>query len=970
MQSSCLDRQAGHDRILPLPDHAVAQIKSSTAIVSLPAVVIALVENSLDAKATKINLTLDFARGACTVEDNGLGIAPIEFREEGGLGKLYSTSKHKPTQPLLGRHGTFLASLSSVSLLSIASRHYQYRSTNSITFHHANPIQRHLPALSHHDIHDKHGTRVTVRNLFGNLPVRVKQRARILEKRSETDRLWNLVKTNVLGLLLSWTGSVSLRARDAENCVIFSFNTSDSTEVIPTSRPDTSKSRSAHLTSVLNLLTQANHVSVDQWPSWIPASASTSAFSIRGAISLDPAPTKNTQFISLGPRPLLAESKYNELYDEVNRIFKLSSFGAIHDDTIEYLEKVSQSIDVRVRPHTHTNRKLQVRKGVDKYPMFYLQISLRDGLVQSLHEIQFIDDKTNIQTVIEVLSAMIMQWLSTHHFCPIQSRQMRNRVENPSIAHAESSECSASASLPINASGCLSRAVPSTSTKTTKPLTGKRKRSSIPGSREYNEQPLNHAFARWSRIKSGKSEFFTNPSASAFQSNGDKENLIYRSKPTAFASFSTQSNSHSALNTQRLQDDENSPNDTVAEVDGLDGSIIWTDPLTKKRHLLNARTGCAMRPTSNKHDKNTILSALGVPQNCPFTSLRLPPKPTTNGKASWLQDVIHTWENPVFKSSEKRIEQLFVPDDEHDGAVRPHERHQCSRIDPQKKFIGLPLTGATKLSKEDLLDADVIAQVDKKFILIKVTKSSPTTLHQTASTATLVLIDQHAADERVQVENLFQQLCTPAVPSYQSSLGHTTPIATTLLTKSIQFTVSPQEQTHFATHATRFASWGILFDILGPPILSETENANTKPQPRLSITSLPPTIIERCKSDIPLLVSFIRSTLYTYIEGPHISPSTPLPTTEPAGWVRNLATCPAGLVDLINSRACRSAIMFNDELDLGQCRELVRSLAGCVFPFMCAHGRPSLVPLGDVGGFGGRAEATRGFVEGWRGWKM
>ena len=75
--------------ILPLPEDVVAQIKSSTAIVSLTGVVLELLKNSLDAKTTKIEATVDFARGGCTVEDNGLGISPLEFREEGGLGKLY-----------------------------------------------------------------------------------------------------------------------------------------------------------------------------------------------------------------------------------------------------------------------------------------------------------------------------------------------------------------------------------------------------------------------------------------------------------------------------------------------------------------------------------------------------------------------------------------------------------------------------------------------------------------------------------------------------------------------------------------------------------------------------------------------------------------------------------------------------------------------------------------------------------------
>lgn len=81
--------------ILPLPEHVIAQIKSATAIVSLTGVVLELLKNALDAKATRIEAAVDFARGGCSVEDDGLGISPLEFREEGGLGKLYCMCIHR-----------------------------------------------------------------------------------------------------------------------------------------------------------------------------------------------------------------------------------------------------------------------------------------------------------------------------------------------------------------------------------------------------------------------------------------------------------------------------------------------------------------------------------------------------------------------------------------------------------------------------------------------------------------------------------------------------------------------------------------------------------------------------------------------------------------------------------------------------------------------------------------------------------
>lgn len=41
--------------------------------------------------------------------------------------------------------------------------------------------------------------------------------------------------------------------------------------------------------------------------------------------------------------------------------------------------------------------------------------------------------------------------------------------------------------------------------------------------------------------------------------------------------------------------------------------------------------------------------------------------------------------------------------------------------------------------------------------------------------------------------------------------------------------------------------------------------------------------------------------------------------------------------------------MFNDVLTHEQCVSLVRKLAKCAFPFQCAHGRPSMAPILDLG---------------------
>jgi DNA mismatch repair protein MLH3 len=828
-----------------------------------------------------------------------------------------------------------------VSLLSIASRHHQHRSHNALSFHHGKALERQLPADAQHDIHGPHGTRVTVRNLFGNLPVRVKQRSKVVEHKAENGRLWEQVKANVTALLLSWPDSVSLRARDTGNRVVFAFNTSDPRQKTQSTEANLPTPRSGRLTSMLNILTQANYISIHQWSSWVPVSASTTSLAIKGAISLEPMPSRSVQFISLGSRPLSADSNYNELYDEINRLFSLSIFGSIEDGPVIEHGKLRQKAD-----------KQSTRKSVDRCPMFYLHISFWEGLVSRLSEDQFSDNKSNVETILEVLGAMITQWLSAHHLLPNRLRQKPKGVRESSIARLGSSRGRETATLPL----CPPRDCPSSSssnlTKSNPTTTGaKTGRPSTARSAKSSERLENRAFANWSRIKSGKSDFFSNHTApqkprsagvaTSSLSNYTDVAVDPFSKSVASARPSTQFLAQGALGA--IAPKEDGPRDET---------ILWIDPVTKATRVLNARTGCMIPLARTRPATVSSTTTLELPRAHSNSSLRPTLKTTPARNCAWLDGILKDWDNPIFKPSEQCIEQVVPHEpDSNNGPHRPSQ-HRCSHFGGNISLDTLP-TSMNKLSKESLASAGVVAQVDKKFILIKTPNAHVANTTQDAPKMLLVLVDQHAADERIRVETLFRQLCSPPSPScssYQSKLGHAAQIASTILEKPIKFTISQHERFHFAMHAKRFAFWGILFDITETTELSERTSAPRKTHCLLSVTSLPLTIAERCRMDIELLISFLRSTVWKYASDSTI-PSHTRESKSP-DWVARLATCPEGLIDMINSRACRSAIMFNDELDLNQCGELIRKLADCVFPFMCAHGRPSLVPLVEVGKLG------------------
>jgi DNA mismatch repair ATPase MutL len=57
---------------------------------------------------------------------------------------------------------------------------------------------------------------------------------------------------------------------------------------------------------------------------------------------------------------------------------------------------------------------------------------------------------------------------------------------------------------------------------------------------------------------------------------------------------------------------------------------------------------------------------------------------------------------------------------------------------------------------------------------------------------------------------------------------------------------------------------------------------------------------------------------------------------------------PLKMMELYKSKSCRNAIMFGDRLTFRDCQDLKTALSFCDFPFQCAHGRPTCVPLIEI----------------------
>jgi len=262
-----------------------------------------------------------------------------------------------------------------------------------------------------------------------------------------------------------------------------------------------------------------------------------------------------------------------------------------------------------------------------------------------------------------------------------------------------------------------------------------------------------------------------------------------------------------------------------------------------------------------------------------------------------------------------------------------------------------------RISKTALEEAEVIAQVDRKFILVKLpldgVKSSTSD-----GTSALVMLDQHAVDERCQLEDLMNDYF-----DWDASNG--TAIAKVeLLERPLMFELGAQEGELLRKYQSHLKAWGIRYQV------EEKRTSRKEAATRsVRVDCLPPSILERCRTEAPLLINLVREEVWKLEEAAY---PTRLPSAQPGAgnsWVSRFHGCPRGILELLHSRSCRSAVMFNDVLTREECEKMVRRLVNCAFPFQCAHGRPSMAPLvdlgagGGIGGWMGEEE-----VVDWKGW--
>lgn len=844
---------------------------------------------------------------------------------------------------MYGHRGLFLASLASLALLTVTSRHSQHTTTNSIIFHHSRPVARMTPAPAHQNLRvGDHGTCVTVNDMFGNMPVRVKSRALVFQKPDELEREWAQLRYLLASLMLANHQLSKLNVTDVERGKRVSIR-------LRNEQPEVD---GVNLGRIGSVLSQSGLATSPTMNTWHVLSAMVPDLTVSAAISTEPSPSKKLQFISLGNTPVLSRNGSNVLFSEVNRMISLSDFGSIGNSS----RAVSLPRPSSGPGRSETNMSgRSLTKSINKWPMFYIRIdtSSSHNLCDDTDDIAP-DSEKSLQRIIDVLGAMILEFLKQQNLRPRASkRQARPSSRVDQIKTSD--EQSVGRSLNPRQGSSVANAEESFGALVKLPTF---QRSQAVNSGQH--------FNNWSRIKSAKDGSFRAPSLEILSDPRTNENHLqdrrqFHSLPECPRNNgSPQLHANHSISSRCLSLNPVSPamihRDAELEGEGCplsdaipDQHVPWTDPHTGKSHLINARTGQTLDPQSVSLGPSLRSGSLFAGPT------EQPQRKSAPAETVWVDNLLKSWDNPTFSRTEIAVPNLDIGDSYPHNSV--NHSHSClqdigslggARV---AKFRG-------KLRRQVLAEATIISQVDRKFILAKVDIVTPDGNFREDNV--LVLVDQHAADERCRVEQLFQDLFLAPVDSTHGSTVSTTDV------DLIMLHVSSTEQLLFQKYLGFFGHWGIHYKI-------EPSQSGCI----VLVTTLPVLIAERCRLEPDLVIDLLRREIWTREEDGRgtdesktslknsLSDLDLFPfggdtanaenSALPHSWVHNLSGCPQGIIDLLNSRACRTAIMFNDPLSIDECKTLVTRLARCAFPFQCAHGRPSMIPILDL-----RAQSEHG----------
>lgn len=238
-----------------------------------------------------------------------------------------------------------------------------------------------------------------------------------------------------------------------------------------------------------------------------------------------------------------------------------------------------------------------------------------------------------------------------------------------------------------------------------------------------------------------------------------------------------------------------------------------------------------------------------------------------------------------------------------------HPISSKNRIASLKPFHIPPLPAPTtniEFSGSSLTYATILGQIDSKFICAIIPPSSGISApNEQKGSGTLVLIDQHAADERVSIEAILQELCDGFINDSMVTTALPEPVPAIILTRTEAEILSSQGVNDL------FTRWGIELDISrikSGESQMEVEDGGYVQIPILAVpTTLKARLGRKEGSEMTRLIK-----LYLNILGDNgaVEQIQTLIRRSESGeevdWGEVLRWMPREMLELANSKACRS----------------------------------------------------------------
>lgn len=178
-----------------------------------------------------------------------------------------------------------------------------------------------------------------------------------------------------------------------------------------------------------------------------------------------------------------------------------------------------------------------------------------------------------------------------------------------------------------------------------------------------------------------------------------------------------------------------------------------------------------------------------------------------------------------------------------------HQQYDMSRYSqPWHSSLDTSISLRTFI-KTDLLNAQVISQVDRKFIACLM--DDDTANEHVPGGRALVLIDQHAADERVRVERFLKELCRGSPYLAHNNDSTVVGIQTEQLSPPIPVLLTRREAMRLADSRDiqgAFEAWGVRFANLSQATtetIEEEEHADGYTQ--VFVNSIPSVVSEKVR---------------------------------------------------------------------------------------------------------------------------